>query len=494
MLRTSFSKYLTAFITIILLSFTILSGIITAMVRTYAFSDTERRLGKECEIIVGLIREGEVERIEDEVLYIYDSIEPMISFNSDYDVIITDGNGKMLLSTAHSDDTEKKEPIIDIENGLGDLDMSFFDKQTDEKGETVYVYNGEVGGALNGKYMVYAKAIERGGEIEGYVMAMTSTNRENEFVSITRRVVINSSIWVMIAAVVATYFITDRIVKPLKKMTVAAKKFAKGDFSARVTVSKSNDEVAELGKAFNNMADSLESLEKMRNSFLANVSHDLRTPMTTIAGFVDAIRDGVIPPEKYDHYLGIISTEVHRLSRLVSSLLDVTRIQAGDRKFVMKPFDICEMGRQILISFEQQIEVKQLQVEFICEEENMMVNADHDAIYQVFYNICDNAVKFASDGGILRVTISRMTDRKTHLQVSVYDQGEGIAAEDLPFVFERFYKGDKSRGLDRRSVGLGLYICKTIITAHGEDIWASSVQGKDCQFSFTLAEHALPRD
>jgi signal transduction histidine kinase len=203
----------------------------------------------------------------------------------------------------------------------------------------------------------------------------------------------------------------------------------------------------------------------------------------------------VIPPEKQDYYLGVISSEVHRLSRLVSSLLDVTRIEAGERKFVMTPFDICEMGRQILISFEQQIEAKRLAVEFVCDEDSMTVLADHDAIYQIFYNICDNAVKFSQDDGIFRVSICHMTDldkdKKSRIQVSVYNQGMGISAEDLPLVFERFYKGDKSRGLDRRGTGLGLYIAKTIIAAHGEDIWVTSVEGKDCQFSFTLKQ-ALP--
>ncbi|MBQ2805684.1 MAG: HAMP domain-containing histidine kinase, partial [Clostridia bacterium] len=312
------------------------------------------------------------------------------------------------------------------------------------------------------------------------------------FLNAIARAVVMASLWIMLAALIAVYFISERVSSPLRDMRRAAKEFAGGNFERRVVV-HGKDEIAELGIAFNQMAQSLENLEKLRGGFMASVSHELRTPMTTIAGFVDAIRDGVIPPEKQDHYLGVISTEVHRLARLVSSLLDVSRIQAGERKFVKKPFDICEMGRQIIISLEQRIEEKQLQLEFVCDEENMLVSADHDAIYQVFYNICENAVKFSSEGGAFVVTVSRLPDKKHKLQVSVYNQGAGIAAEDLPFVFERFYKGDKSRGLDRNGVGLGLYICKTIIAAHGEDIWASSAQGKDCKFSFTLTEEDLPR-
>ena len=152
--------------------------------------------------------------------------------------------------------------------------------------------------------------------------------------------------------------------------------------------------------------------------------------------------------------------------------------------FTMVPFDICEMARLILISFEQQIEDKSLEVEFACDEDRMQVYADHDAIYQIFYNICHNAVKFSRRGGLLRLRITAEKEKK--LLISVYNEGEGIPAEDQIHVFERFYKSDKSRGLDRSGVGLGLYIAKTIITAHGEKIGVISEPGKNCEFYFTL--------
>jgi signal transduction histidine kinase len=342
--------------------------------------------------------------------------------------------------------------------------------------------------------LVYALPIMHEEQMVGAVVVSSPSAHWMGLLNVMSRTIVMASLWIMLAALIAVYFISERVSAPLREMRHAAKDFAGGNFDRRVVV-HGNDEVAELGIAFNQMAQSLENLEKTRSSFIANVSHDLRSPMTTIAGFIDAIRDGVIPPEKQDYYLGVISGEVHRLSRLVSSLLDVTRIEAGERKFVMAPFDICEMGRQILISFEQQIEEKQLAVEFLCDEDSMTVLADHDAIYQIFYNICDNAVKFSQDEGILRVSICHVSEteknKKNRIQISVYNQGVGIAAEDLPMVFDRFYKGDKSRGLDRRGTGLGLYISKTIIAAHGEDIWVTSVEGKDCQFSFTLKQAPL---
>ena len=488
MFKTSFSKYLAAFVIIILVSFIILTGIITSLVRNYAFTDTENRLSKESSIVVGLIKEGGVDSIEEEVHIVSPVIEPMVNLNSDYDVIITDKNGKILLSTAHSDNSENKTLIIDTEVGLGNVDLSYFQRQTDENGVINYVYNGEIGGSLDDQYMVYAKTVERNGDIECYVMTLASTNRENNFVSITRRVVINSSIWVMLAAVIAAYFITNRIVNPLKKMTNAAKKFAKGDFSIRVDVAKANDEVAELARAFNNMADSLESLEKMRNSFLANISHDLRTPMTTIAGFIDGINSGAIPPEKHEYYLGVISSEVHRLSRLVSQLLDVSRLESGERKFNKSDFDITEVARLILISFENKIDTKKLDVVFDVEEDELFAFADKDAIYQVLYNLCHNAIKFAKEGGEFRISINRAPGKK--LIVSVFDEGQTLTEEESKLIFERFYKTDTSRGLDKTGVGLGLYISKTIIDAHEEDIFVSNEGGRGCKISFTLKEGA----
>jgi signal transduction histidine kinase len=289
----------------------------------------------------------------------------------------------------------------------------------------------------------------------------------------------------MIAAIIAIYFITERIIHPLKNMTTASKKFAKGDFSSRVRV-YGNDEVAELGNAFNNMADSLESLEKMRKSFLASISHDLRTPMTTISGFIDGINSGAIPPEKHEYYLGIISAEVHRLSRLVSMLLDISRLESGDRKFNFTSFDVSEVARLVLISFEQKIEDKKLDVEFVAPDGKMLVVADKDAIHQVIYNLCHNAIKFANDSGKFKIQIEPAENKK--VKISVFDEGQIISNEEFQMIFKQFYKTDKSRGLDKSGVGLGLYICKTIIDAHGETITVDSRENFGTEFSFTLKQ------
>lgn len=486
MFKSAFSKYLAAFILIILVSFLMLSGIITSMIKTYATEDKENSLISTSEAISMHITDAEVEAIENYALLPM-VITPIINLDLELNILVADEEFKIILTTLNDSNNGEngRRPSINKENGFGVLDISSFSKKNADTEDEYYIHYGNLGGMLKDSHIVCAKKIITGGEVRGYVLSLSSTANEDNLISTTRRAVITSSVWVMFAAVIAVYFITERIIHPLRTMTTASKKFAKGDFETRVTV-YGEDEVAELGRAFNNMAESLQNLEKMRNSFLASVSHDLRTPMTTISGFIDGITSGAIPPEKHDYYLGIISAEVHRLSRLVSQLLDVSRLESGDRKFNFTDFDVAEVARIILISFEQKIESKKLDVEFDAEEDKMIAYADKDAIYQVVYNLCHNAIKFSRDGGKFAIKIFRVGNGK--MEISVFDEGQIIPKEDINMIFERFYKIDKSRGLDKSGVGLGLYICKTIIDAHGENIYAESKDGVGTEFRFTLKE------
>ncbi len=478
MFKSSFSKYLTAFICIILISFLMLSGIITSMIRTHIVQDKEEKMLSSCEII-----KKNFVGVEDIKTYVNVSkvwLGSLVSIaeSNNFDVIITDDLGDILVSTIKKQQNGMPGiPPMD----LGKIDLDLF--ETVEDFET---YKGEFDGIYDGEALVYGLPITTSDDeskVIGHVFAFSSTDREDEFIRSTRRTVIYGSVWIMLAAVIAAYFITERIVHPLKDMTRAAKRFGKGDFSERLTVI-GNDEVSELAIAFNNMAESLESLEAMRNSFLANVSHDLRTPMTTISGFIDGIISGAIPEDQRDHYLGVISSEVHRLSRLVSQLLDISRLESGDRKFIFADFDIAELSRLILISLEQKIDEKNLDVEFNTDDA-ISVKADKDAIHQVIYNLCHNAIKFSRQGGKFTININRVENKR--IKVSVFDQGQVIDEEDAKHIFDRFYKTDKSRGLDKNGVGLGLYICKTIVDAHGENI-SLDVHEDGCEFSFTLKE------
>lgn len=487
MFKSSFAKYLTAFVIIILVSFLMLSGIITSMIRTHVTSDKEGKLQNSCQIIASNF---ESDGVTDLDAYIQthalsiQTIARLVKSDYDFNVLVTDASGNVLLSTYKTN--ENNMPSCNKEDGLGNVETSDFEEEVSENGTTFLTYRGELKGVTGGKErcVAFGKKIFIDGESIGYVFTLASTTKEDVLIRVARKTVINSSIWVMLAAVIAAYFITERIVHPLKNMTRAVKSFGKGDFSERLPVN-GHDEVSELASAFNNMAESLENLESMRNSFLANVSHDLRTPMTTISGFIDGILSGAIPVDQHEHYLGVISGEVHRLSRLVNQLLDISRLESGDRKFNFTDFDVAEVSRLILLSFEQKIDEKHLDVEFYAEEDTMSVHADKDAIYQIVYNLCHNAIKFSSEGGKFAINISRISGKK--IKVSIYNQGQVISCEDAKHIFDRFYKTDKSRGLDKSGVGLGLYICKTIVDAHGETI-KHEPHDDGCEFWFTLKE------
>ena len=386
-------------------------------------------------------------------------------------ILITNPQGKILVSTDNAFSGMIEDPRV-----LGAL--------TEKNESKLYT---DMGGILDRKYgvMVTPFQYSHANIDAGALIVCYSAGTLNDLAIGTVRTIVLASLWVMIASFVVVYFITEKIVAPIKQMTYATRDFAKGKFDVKTPV-VGEDEIAELAVAFNSMADSLAHYEYTRSSFLANVSHDLRTPMTSIAGFIDGILEGAIPPEKQPYYLEIIGQEVKRLSRLVNSLLDISRMEAGNRKFEKTPFDICEMARIILLSFETKIDAKHLDVEFDAPEDRLMVFSDKDAINQVLYNICDNAVKFSKEGGKYKITIK---DEGAKVTVRVYNEGEGIPNEDQPYVFDRFYKSDKSRGLDKTGVGLGLYICRTIMDNLGENISVVGTYGEYCEFSVSLTKY-----
>lgn len=339
-------------------------------------------------------------------------------------------------------------------------------------------------GALEKKALNrFAVITDAYGELLYLIVVTGSSSLITDFaLNITKRTVV-AAIWIFFAALICSFLVSKRITDPLKQIGEASAQYAQGQFSARVKV-EGKDEIAELGKAFNNMAGSLAAHEENRNTFLSNVSHDLRTPMTTISGFVDGMLDGTIPPDQYDRYLTIISGEVRRLSRLVNTLLEISRLESG-RAMPMSEFNLTEKARQILISLMGKIEEKKIDVEFECGDDDVFVLANPDAIHQVLYNLCENAVKFTGEGGKLSISITPSRGKKA--VVRIRNTGEGIPAEELSHVFERFYKSDRSRGLDKTGTGLGLYIVKTILEKHGETISVTSTQGETTEFTFTLS-------
>ncbi|MCX8130175.1 MAG: cell wall metabolism sensor histidine kinase WalK [Clostridia bacterium] len=299
--------------------------------------------------------------------------------------------------------------------------------------------------------------------------------------SVIKLFLISVSIAILVS-IILVYIFSRRISKPLKQIRNAAKIIAGGEFHERLDI-KSQDEVGELARSFNQMAVALQNLEEMRRGFIANVSHELRTPMTSIRGFIDGILDGVIPPEKHADYLKIVRDETSRLNRLVNDLLDLARMEAGETKLTLKNFDINELIRRCIIKLEAIIERKGILVEASFEEEDMLVNADADAIERVIINLVHNAIKFTDEKG--KISLSTYS-QKGKIYVSVQDTGIGIEKDELNLIWDRFYKSDKSRGKDKTGTGLGLAIIKNIVNEHKQEIWVESEVGEGTRFTFTL--------
>ena len=293
------------------------------------------------------------------------------------------------------------------------------------------------------------------------------------------------SLLVILIAVVVMSVSTRNECRPLREMAQAARDFGHGNLKARVrTGGHNSEEVDELAVAFNNMAESLEKREYQRQEFVANVSHELKTPMTTIGGYVDGMLDGTIPPERHRYYMQIVSDETKRLSRLVRSMLDISRLQNQEGIPAEKKtrFDMEECIGEVLITFEQKIVAKNLDVQVDLPEHPVFTRADKDAVTQVVYNLLDNAVKFCNEGGELGLKL-RIGGSKIYVTIS--NQGNTIPPEELPLVFDRFHKIDKARNRSQEGWGLGLYIVKTLVCSHGENISVASRDGKT-EFTFTM--------
>lgn len=287
---------------------------------------------------------------------------------------------------------------------------------------------------------------------------------------------------VVVAAIIIYYFARRMIINPLNEINIAARRLAKGDVGKRVKIT-SNDEIGELANSFNVMAEAIEESDKNRRDFISNVSHELRSPITSIKGFVAGILDGVIPKDKENYYLNIVYDEIRRLSRLVSDLLDISAMEEGKFKLNMVEFDINILIKQCIANFDGKIRNKGVNVEVTFGREHEFVYADRDRLIQVLTNIIDNAIKYSNDNGSIEITTN---DKGSKVYVSVFNNGPLLKSEELARIWDRFYKSDKAR-INKESTGLGLPIVRLILAQHGEDIWVNN-EKDGVRFTFTISK------
>ena len=468
--KSLFNRYFAICSAVILATITLMGGLIIGFSGRYFSESARETLWKNAEQAAAITVAG----MED---YEYQKV-PVGTVKNGYRIIATTTETEIFLVNL-----EGKTLICSEEENCNHRTYGIPEEVMEAAVSGEYDGTGTLGGIYETSHYTVGIPIKNGETVLAVLFASTEATDVWFFIMDLMDIIFFCALIATAVSSVAIYFVTNSMTKPLRGMAAAAKSFSTGDFTVRVTA-EGEDEIAQLARSFNHMADSMADLESVRRSFIANVSHELKTPMMTIGGFVDGILDGTVPEEKRKQYLLIVSEEIKRLSRLVKSMLSVARIEAGDMKLNPTDFDVNELVCQTVFAFEQKIEEKQLEIMGL-ESDEVFVKADSDLIHQVVYNLIDNAVKFVNHGGCISFSYEQKDGK---VFVSVKNTGAGIRQQELPRLFDRFYKTDKSRSLDKSGVGLGLYIVQTIVNQHKGDLLVKSVEGEYTEFTFSVPE------
>jgi signal transduction histidine kinase len=470
-MKTTFSRTFLTVTVILLLALLSIGFFLRTLLRDYLTQTAFSQLTNDAQVISRLTAAHYADNsLTDMDFFINLEIAAAVS---EADTVICDKDGKILLCSDAPLGCQHQGMVI----GQDYLQRILRNGTTRDTGEIQRLYSGS--------RHVVATTVENEGSVLGIVIVSSPVSVYQAVLQKMTDFYIMLSVLAVLAAVLAVSVFVHRQSQPLRQMAKTARAFGHGELDARVPIRKGySQEVGELALAFNSMAASLQQSENQRREFVANVSHELKTPMTTIGGYVDGILDGTIPPEKSRHYMQIVSDETKRLSRLVRSMLDISQLQseAGIPAEKRTRFDLSETIGQVLLTFEQKITAKNLNVEVDIPPHPVYTNANRDYITQVVYNLLDNAVKFCPENATVGI---RLREARGKVYVSVYNDGKTIPAEELPLVFDRFHKLDKSRSENRDGWGLGLYIVKTIVCSHGENISVTSRDGRT-EFTFTM--------
>lgn len=476
MFKSVFSKLFSVLLGIILICFLALAIVQTAFSARYWINDKEKLLTENAKTMAETISENVRPMGDAEDRYVLETdrtstvpaVLDALAKSLDADVIITDNRGVVQFSS----------PTAEIRPG-GSISSDYLSK-IDASNQ--YFSFSDLGGLYESNTYVAGVPYTRNGTVVGYVFIAAPAKLLFDYLLGNLSIYIISLAAAMALCSLIAFGFTKRATKPIRDMIEASKKFGEGDFTARIEV-EGNDELAYLASSLNNMATSLSEVDSVSRDFIGNISHELRTPMTTISGFVDGVLDGTIPPEKQEYYLSIVSKEVHRLSRLVTAMLNMSRIDKQTLKLQPKEFDLTELVGQTLLSFETRIEEKHLTIHALEDSDACRLQADEDLIGQVIYNLIDNAIKFTPKEGTITVSVKK---QDTQNIFTIRNTGEGISSQEMRRIFDRFYKSDHSRSLDTTGAGLGLFIVKSVINMHHGEITVRSVEKEYTEFTFWL--------
>lgn len=469
MKKSIFRRLFRTHVVILVMVFAIMSVTVSVFLNHYIIKEQQSRVLNAVRALEYWTATLQIEETDSRAERAYKSALDSWSDLLDADITVSNLDGEIVSSTA------------DIHSVPGEyIQRIAHDKPV--------MRRGRFGGELHEEHLTIGVPIR----YNGTIVAAMFFNVPLKILMLTMRDI--SAIFVICAALsifvafIFVYIEARKISKPISEINSAAQNIAAGNFSDRVRVT-SEDEIGQLASSFNFMADSIENLENMRSGFISDVSHELRTPMTSISGFAQSMLDGTIPENKRSDYLKIISDESKRLNKLVNDMLEMSKMSSSEYQLTIEKFDINELIRMCIISMESAITGRNLDLNVEFAGESLMVLGDKDSIKRVVLNLIDNAVKFSYENTTIGIS-TWIKNKKAH--VSVGNFGIGIDKKDLSSIFNRFYKTDKSRHRERSGAGLGLSLCKNIMSLHKQSIWVESNSAKEgtdakyTQFTFTL--------
>lgn len=457
-------KLIMTFIIILTIVLVSLAWILSMWFRTYYFAEKRTQFQSDGEYISGAIKLYNNQNSDRELDKLQEIVN-MSSVGANSDISISDNTGYIYMYST----IENNNKVVETPN-ISDKDKSLISSGTPVE-------------HISDHY-TYIYPIMDSNEFKGCVSMTAPLSIINKQLHRIYLIVWISALGAASFAAVVLSLVSKKIlINPLAEINNAAKRFANGEVDKRVHIS-SQDEIGELANSFNIMAESLEKVENNRRDFISNVSHELRSPITSIKGFIAGIIDGVIPKDKEGYYLERTYNEIKRLTRLINDLLDLSAIESGKLKFDIRKIDINELIRMCVINNEQKIREKEIKLIVDLQKEKCFVKADEDKIMQVVTNLLDNAIKYCDNKGIIKI---RTYHRGAKVFVRIYNNGPQIKEEDINHIWDRFYKSDKSR-TNKVSTGLGLPIVRMILMQQGEQVWVKNDPKVGVAFTFTLTK------
>lgn len=466
---STLSKHIFIYIAICVISFILVSTICYKADYKHIYNYYSDRLYLQAneianEYALDYLAESKLRRIELEM-------KSLSTFNDTRIMFITP-SGDVILDTNNSSTDKSNEDRILF--SINDFDYG------DLKGKHDILW--DFYGLFSEPALSVFSPISNSFEIKGYVVINIPESAivERVYDTFNTNYLTLAIVLILSSAFLVLYFF--QVHRPIKEITRATNEYSKGNLSYHVKPMH-NDEIGRLGMSLDYMASQLNESDKFQQKFLSNISHDFRSPLTSIKGYLEAIQDGTIPPEMLDKYIGIMLFETERLTKLTSNILTLNELDPKSVRLDISTFDLNSIIRHTVETFEGTCKKKGIKFNITYANSVQNVKADKGRIQQVIYNLIDNAIKFSKENSYIYITVKEKGEKA---QISIKDTGCGIAKEDIDKIWDRFYKSDSSRGRDKKGSGLGLSITKEVIHAHGENIDVVSTVGVGTEFIFTL--------